>query len=272
MIDYHVHTLFSGDSSAKPEDQLAAAAEKGIREICFTDHVDFDNPAQNFAPADLAARHESLKKYGGYYKINDGRTVRFKEGAEISLAVFSECLEKTLAYLAPHELDFIIGSVHCVDFQDVYYPEYHAGKKKAEAYLPYLDTILASLPDYGFISILGHYDFVAKFAPYEDRSMRLDLSPEIRDRFEAIFKTVVRMGKGIEINTAGWRDAPHWGLDILKLYRECGGEYVTFASDAHRPDKVGSRLDEARELALAAGIPYYATFERMQPTLWRIGD
>lgn len=270
MIDYHVHTLFSGDSSAKPEDMLEQAARMGLAEICFTDHVDFDNPGQNFEPADLSARHESLKKNGGYYKTKDGRTVRFKEGAEISLAVFPECREKTLAHLAGHELDFIIGSVHCVKFSDVYYPEYHAGKTKPEAYLPYLDTILMSLPDYDFVSILGHYDFVAKFATYEDRSMSLDLSPQIRDRFEEIFKTVVRMDKGIEINTAAWRDAPHWGLDILRLYRSCGGEFVTFASDAHQPQKVGNRLDEAREMAVAAGIPYYATFERMERTLHKI--
>lgn len=271
MIDYHVHTMFSGDASVPPEDQLAAASEKGIEEICFTDHVDFDNPGQNFAPADLSLRHELLEKYGGQYRKIGGSTVRFKEGAEISFAVFPECLEKTLAYLAPHELDFIIGSVHSVGFQDVYYPVYHEGKTKAESYLPYLDTILQCLPDYGFISVLGHYDFVAKYAPYEDRSMRLDISSEIRDRFEAIFKTVVRMGKGIEINTAAWRDAPHWGLDLLKLYRVCGGEFVTFASDAHRSSAVGNRLDEAVELALAAGIPYYATFEKMKPTFFKIG-
>ena len=97
--------MFSGDASVPPEDQLAAASEKGIEEICFTDHVDFDNPAQNFAPADLSLRHELLEKYGGRYRQIGGSTVRFKEGAEISFAVFPECLEKTLAYLAPRSRD-----------------------------------------------------------------------------------------------------------------------------------------------------------------------
>ncbi|MBQ5488585.1 MAG: PHP domain-containing protein [Clostridia bacterium] len=57
MIDYHVHTKYSGDSSAEIGGQLAAAAARGIEDICFTDHVDFDNPGGNFEPADLAARH-----------------------------------------------------------------------------------------------------------------------------------------------------------------------------------------------------------------------
>lgn len=268
MIDYHVHTKYSGDSSAEIGEQLAAAASRGISDICFTDHIDFDNPGGNFEPANLAARHEELLRYGGVY--TSGGRVMIREGAEISMARDPSCREKTLAMLAPHELDFIIGSVHCVDGEDVYYPEYHRGKTKAEAYLPYLETIADCLPNYGFISVLGHYDFVAKCAPYEDRSMSAALSSAIHDAFERIFRTVVSMGKGIEINTAAWRTAPHWGLDVLRLYRSCGGEFVTFGSDAHRDSAVANRLEEARELAAEAGIPYYATFERMQPKLHRI--
>ena len=272
MIDYHVHTRFSGDSLAEPAEQLSAALQRHIDELCFTDHIDFDNPGGNFEPADLFARHDTIKKFAGRYTnaAFPGASVRIKEGAEISMAVFPECREKTLAHIGAFEPDFIIGSVHCVDMNDVYYPEYHAGKTKAEAYLPYLETILACLPDYDFISVLGHYDFVAKCAPYADRTMSLSLSPRIAECFEAIFRTLVSMGKGVEINTAAWRDAPHWGLDILRLYRECGGEFVTFGSDAHRPTAVGNRLDEAKALAIAAGIPCYATFTKLRPELHKL--
>ncbi|MBR5948344.1 MAG: histidinol-phosphatase HisJ family protein [Clostridia bacterium] len=265
MIDYHVHTCFSGDSSAQLDEVLEAAVQLRIEEICFTDHVDFDNPGQNFKPADLILRHECLKAFGSLY---DG--VRIREGVEISMAPTDECAEKSRAYLAGFQPDFIIGSQHITDGVDVYYPEYHQGKKKEDAYLAYLETIAASLPRFDFISVLGHYDFVAKFAPYPDRSLRSDMTPLIRHAFETVFKTVVSMGKGIEINTAAWRDDERWGLDILKLYRELGGEFVTFGSDAHRSSAVGNRLNEARELALEAGIPYYAVFERMRPTFIKL--
>lgn len=261
MIDYHVHTCFSGDSMALPSEMLDSAARLGIEEICFTDHVDFDNPGNNFEPADLAARHECLKAFGGCY-----RGVRIREGVEISMAPSDACFEKTKAYLAAFQPDFIIGSQHVVNGVDVYYPEYHQGKTKEDAYLAYLETIAASLEKFDFFSVLGHYDFVAKFAPYPDRSMKSDLSPLIRSAFERIFKSVISMGKGIEINTAAWRDDPRWGLDVLKLYRELGGEFVTFGSDAHRSFLLGNRLFEAYELAREAGIPYYAVFEKMKPS------
>lgn len=261
MVDYHLHTYYSGDSSTRIEDQLAAAFDAGIEEICFTDHIDFDAPVHNFAPAALDKRHEELLKFGGEYK-----GVRIKEGAEISMAPFKECAENSRSYIAPAQLDFIIGSVHSIFGANVYDPDFYRTKSKHIAYLAYLDTIRASLPDYDFISVLGHYDFVAKYAPYPDRSMSLTLSNDINAAFADIFKSIINMGKGIELNTAAWRGAPHWGLDILKLYRSLGGEFITLGSDAHRSAMVGNRLDEAYALVLEAGIPYYATFDRLVPT------
>ena len=96
--------------------------------------------------------------------------------------------------------------------------------------------------------------------------MSVELSPLIKGALEAVFKAVLGMGKGIEINTAAWRDGPRWGLDVLKLYRSLGGEFVTFGSDAHRSAALGNRLNEARELAIEAGIPYFATFSDLEPT------
>ena len=40
--DCHMHTYFSGDSEAKPEDMVLAAIDKGLEAICFTDHEDID--------------------------------------------------------------------------------------------------------------------------------------------------------------------------------------------------------------------------------------
>ena len=77
-------------------------------------------------------------------------------------------------------------------------------------------------------------------------------------------------GKGLEVNTASWKDAPSWGLDILRRYRQRGGQFVTIGSDAHTPERVGNRLDEAIQLVRAAGIPYLATFRAMQPVFTRI--
>ena len=41
--DYHIHTSFSSDSSAKMEDYIKQALALNLDEICFTDHTDYGN-------------------------------------------------------------------------------------------------------------------------------------------------------------------------------------------------------------------------------------
>lgn len=75
--------------------------------------------------------------------------------------------------------------------------------------------------------------------------MTLDISKEL---FAEIFSYLAKNGKGIEINTSAWWDDPCWGEDVLKLYRDLGGQYITTGSDAHRSDRVAKRIKEAEKL------------------------
>ena len=59
MLDYHMHCQYSADSPASLRTQLEAAQAAGLKEICFTDHVDFDG--SGLPPADIAARDRELQ-------------------------------------------------------------------------------------------------------------------------------------------------------------------------------------------------------------------
>ena len=50
LWDTHMHCYFSGDSDADPEEMIKAAQTAGLDGICFTDHLDYDFPAD---PPDL---------------------------------------------------------------------------------------------------------------------------------------------------------------------------------------------------------------------------
>ena len=115
--------------------------------------------------------------------------------------------------------------------------------------------------------MLGHYDFAAKSAPYTPRPLCYADAPE---QFDAILRYLAENGKGLEINTAVWRNAPGWGQDVLTRFAQLGGEFVTFGSDGHIPAKVGYRFREAYALAQAAGIRYTATFRSRVPTFIRL--
>ncbi len=259
LMDYHLHCEYSADSSAPLRAQLEAARGAGIAELCFTDHVDYDGLGLD--PADLAARDaeiENLRPDFPDIVIRRGAEVGLK-GEAAAAGAYAHCLDR--------KLDFIIASLHAVDGLDAYYPSYYEGYSQAENYARYLEGIAHCLPTNSYFSVLGHYDFCAKYAPYGDRALRYSHAPEALD---TIFRHLIQTGKGMEVNASAWKEGPAWGLDILRRYRELGGEFVTIGSDAHKPGQVGRRLGEALELARAAGIPYIATFTAMEPVFHKL--
>ena len=44
IADCHMHTSFSTDSKARPEEMIERAIALGMKEICITDHYDMDYP------------------------------------------------------------------------------------------------------------------------------------------------------------------------------------------------------------------------------------
>ena len=258
LTDYHIHTCYSADSSAPVKDQLDAAVSAGLTHICFADHVDFDE--SHLPPADIIARNEEVLRLAPLYPSLD-----ISLGAEIGMDG-ENANRDALEYLGSAHVDFIIGSVHVISGEDVYYPKYFEGRKLEEAFGLYIDKLVGCIKVSKF-NIMGHYDFCTKYSPYADRSMRYSLFPE---QFDDIFHTLIHSGRSLEINTSAWKDDPAWGLDVFRRYRELGGEFVTVGSDAHKSEKVGCRVKEAAALAEAAGIKYIATYKNMQPQMHRI--
>ena len=256
--DYHVHTAFSDDSDYPMEQVVRDAIALGLEELCFTDHVDFDGVG--LPPADIAARNAEIEALKGQFPdidISFGMEFGMKDKA---------AYEDAYSHVKDCHMDFVIGSVHIVNGVDAYYPEYFQGRSREEAYLAYIEKDLECIRVSDF-SVMGHYDFCAKHSPYAERSMSYSLAPQI---FDEIFRELISRGKAFEVNTSAWRNDAPWGLDILRRYRELGGEYVTTGSDAHKPERVGNRLSEALDMIRAAGIPYVATFKNMEPIMHRI--
>jgi len=50
LADYHLHSTYSGDCHTPMEETIQAAIQKGLKQICFTEHMDMDFPYQPFDP------------------------------------------------------------------------------------------------------------------------------------------------------------------------------------------------------------------------------
>ena len=51
-------------------------------------------------------------------------------------------------------------------------------------------------------------------------------------------------------------------LDILKRYKELGGEIITVGSDAHKPENLLHHFSRAKAVLEECGFQYYTIFQR----------
>ena len=58
--------------------------------------------------------------------------------------------------------------------------------------------------------------------------------------------------------------------EILKFYKECGGEIRTFGSDAHKPEDVTYGINEAYDILKGIGFECIADFKERKINFTKI--
>ena len=74
----------------------------------------------------------------------------------------------------------------------------------------------------------------------------------------------ISKGKGIEVNTGGFKYGlghPNPTEDIIRRYRELGGEIITMGADAHVPEYVAYEFDKTAQIIKNCGFKYYTVFK-----------
>lgn len=263
--DYHLHSSFSSDSSAPLEMQVQhAIAHTPLQTLCITDHMDFDfpkNPDGFTFVFDMELYIEEIKRLKEIY--SDKLSLR----TGIELGLLPHLKEKLTDFLNRYDgvFDFIIGSSHLVKGLDPYEPEFFQTYGEKEGIRLYLETIITNMEAFTDFDVYGHLDYVVRYAPHKEACY---LPSDYMDYYDVILKKLIHLGKGIECNTAGLKAGlsfAHPHPDVLKRYRELGGEIITVGSDAHEPNYLGFRFDQAEQFLKAAGFRYYTVFKEQKP-------
>ncbi len=263
LVDYHLHTSFSSDSEAPMEDMILSAIDKGLDEIAFTDHVDFDD---RYTLPDYNLYIPYLEDLKHKYK-ND---ITIKLGIEIGLESTKADLVNTMTAAFP--FDFIIGSSHSVRCYDLYFDqnEYFSTRTKQEAYSTYFEEMLLNIKSCNDFCVYGHMDFISRYGLYEDNTLNyMEYAPFI----DAVLKELIARGKGIEINTSGYRygiNNCYPDIEILKRYKALGGEIITIGSDAHYTKDVGDHIGVAYDMLHTAGFKDITVFKGRRPEFIRL--
>lgn len=278
--DYHVHSAFSFDCKAPVEVQLERAIGAGLDEICFTDHVDYGvrkdwdesgpveerggKPNRNVDyPRYFAALAAMQERYGDRIAIRRG----------LELGVQRHTIRRTeeLCERYRAELDFTLLSVHQVDDLELCPPKYMEGRPQEEYNLGYYEELLAVARAFDGYCVLAHLDVIRRYDPAGEYPFG-----KTRDVVAEILRTVIQRGKGIELNTASWRlrlEDIQPRREIMRLYRDLGGEILTIGSDAHSVEQVGASFDKARVILRdELGFRYFCTYEHGKPQFHSLQD
>ena len=256
MFDYHMHTTVSYDGHGLPQEMADAAVAAGLKEICFTDHLDYmiRNP-----------RAETSFRVEDYSRAYDGLTapgLLIRRGVEVGLTPWNA--EDLTADLSKRNYDFVLGSLHFIDDEDPYFPYFWENKTVEQAERMYFEEMYRCLQIHDDFDVLGHLTYISKVRAHP--APRLLPLQDYREIVAEIMKVLIRKGKGMEVNTSGMDRCGDYlpGAEYLRLFKDLGGRIVTVGSDAHAADRVGQyTMDACRMVSEIFG--YVCTFENREP-------
>ena len=261
MFDFHMHSRVSFDGHDTGHSMALAAKENGLKEICFTDHRDYDPYAT------VQAMLFDMDAYAREYDTLEVPGLKIRRGMEFGL--LPDNRELFLQDLAKRDFDFVLGSVHFADGLDVYLAPFWKGKTAHQAERIYLEQTLSCLEAHTDFDVLAHLNFVSKAADHPTHeNLRYE---DHREILEEILKILVRKDKGLEMNTSGVDRCGGFLPDVsfFKRFKELGGKIVTVGSDAHTCSRVGQYTDTACEI-LKDIFGYVCTFADRIPIFHKL--
>ena len=260
----HMQCGFSNDSETRPEDLFENAIAKGLSVICFTDHYDKDNlDWGDEAIFDVESYFQKMIELQEEYRDR----IEIRIGAEIGMQPY--LAEYYQNFMAQHPFDFVIGSVHSVLEHDVAL-DFFQKHSDPEGYKIYFEEMLQDVQKIKSYDVLGHLDYIVRYSNQGSKGFDLN---DYMDIIEEILKQVIAHGKGIEMNMSGLKyglGAPHPQPEIIKRYRELGGEIITVGADGHIPEHIAYDYHLADDILKSCGFKYYTEFKGRKPLFVKI--
>ena len=253
LIDYHIHTQLSGDNNQTIYELANSIIEKQINEVCITEHIDFNPTDTCYNCFNWTIHQQNINILKNDYNINA------KCGAEIDYQ--KQYLGDIKTIINSCDFDYVMGSSHYVNNQVVFnHDEYFLNKTEEIAYTDYFTTELEMIKT-GLFDSVAHFDLIKRWGcRFYGQFNPLKYTDSITD----CLKEIISQDMTIELNSAGTRQDtkdfyPH--IDILKLYRELGGDSLTFGSDCHNPSHLALNINEGYAYIKSLGFTKLAIYK-----------
>ena len=250
MIDYHLHVIAHGDRPMTVENILAyceVAKSRGIRQLGITEHDRY------LEEIDLAAFQEAREK---------SQDVELRLGIEIDFVPGQEERMDHDSTALPY--DYVIGSVHRVDGEEIDNPQHRKIYDEWDIYdlyeAYYKNVREAALS--GRFEVLGHADLIKIFGHFPDQ--------DIAAMLEETVDVVAESGIVVDVNAAGLRKPVgeiYPSRQLLEMFHRRGVPII-LSSDAHAPDQVALGYGKSLKIVHDVGYREVVTFkDRVRGTL-----
>ncbi len=254
-IDMHVHSDNSPDGKHSPMFICEQAVKNNLRAVAITDHCEIDcYKAQGYDSAVFHSYFETYKARSAF----EGQLLVLL-GIEIGQPISDITLTEKI--VTSKNYDVVLGSIHKPrefesDIKEIDYSTLDVYEFMC-SYFSQLEEI-ARCP---YIDVLSHITCPMRRIQGK-YNINFDYS-KISFYTDSLLKTIIDNGKALEINTSGLRQPIRRTMpdvDIIKRYRQLGGEYITIGSDSHSAYDVGLGLTEAMIIAKECGFDKLSFF------------
>lgn len=256
LVDYHTHLERGPYTLDYLKRFLDVGRERGVEEVCFTEHGHLFHESWHFLnndwPKSLERRH-----MGDFLAlIAQAKRAGLPVKLGLEMDYVPQMQEQIRQYLCGLPLDFVLGSVHWIDsfgFDNPDWIEQWDKHDVDELYHRYFALVRQAIASRCF-DALAHPDVIKIFG----HRPTFDLTEEYLRTAHYLKQT----GVCLEVSTAGWRKPvnelyPH--EDFLRICLNAGVD-VTLASDAHEPEHVGYAYPRLVGILREFGVSHIATF------------
>lgn len=272
LLDCHTHTCLSPDGVGTLQEMHRRAKELDLQVWAVTEHVEMN---RFFGREHYSAKPRNAEEAYHYDRVL-GRSLRavaeMRRGEPVCILLCGMEMGQANADFALSEevqkdprLDFVLASLHELKGEeDFYFLDYRQRDplKLLERY--FLE--LLNIARWNRFDALGHLTYPLRYIEGE-AGIRVDLS-HFSEQIDMIFRTLIQNGKGLELNTSGFRQKYGKAMPtpaLLKRYRELGGEILTIGSDAHQAADLAKGIPKGLALAEELGFRYVTYFEKREP-------
>jgi histidinol-phosphatase (PHP family) len=277
LTDYHVHLRPDDDdtpperyfTAANAERYREAASERGIAELGVAEHI------HRFRQALEVWQHPFWRRWAR--DDVDDYCAFVREQTDLRLGIEADYVsgreDRIASFLDAREWDYVVGSVHFVQDAavDLDGPDWEhvwgRGDRADKVWERYFAT-LGEAARSGLYDIMAHPDLVKVWG-----SARPQPERDPRHYYEPAVEAMLEAGVAMELSTAGLRKPAgelYPAPALLEMAVDAGLP-IALSSDAHEPEHVGHRYDEALAALADAGVGELFAFERRRRHMEPIG-